>query len=58
MSETPWEESITTSAEFETVLDKLLAAAETNDIDTRGSWVCDDNGTSIELEVVIYELEE
>lgn len=58
MSETPWEESITTSAEFETALNRLLAAAETNDINTRGSWVYDDNSTSIKLEVQIYELTE
>lgn len=59
MSETPWEESITTSAEFETALNKLLAAAETNDIDTRGSWVYHGTSTtSFKLEVVIYELEE
>ena len=58
MSDTPSDDTIATPAEFETALGKLLAAAETNDIDTRGSWVCDDNGTSTKLEVVIYELEE
>lgn len=58
MSDTPWNDTIATPAEFETALGKLLAAAETNDVDTRGSWVYDDNSTSIKLEVEIYELAE
>jgi hypothetical protein len=58
MSDTPWTESITTTAEFEAALETLIAAAHANDIDVRGSYVCDDDGHSrTEMEVLIHELE-
>lgn len=57
MSDTPSNDTIATPAEFETALGKLLAAAETNDIDIGGSWVYDDSTTSTNLEVLVYELE-
>ncbi len=55
MSDGNGETDVTTAAEFEDALEDLLAAAARNDVDPRGSWVCD--GTLGDWEVVVYELE-
>lgn len=58
MSDTPWTDSLTTTAEFEAALGTLIATAQANDIDTRGSWVYnDDSRFRTNVEVIMYELE-
>ncbi|WP_165857907.1 hypothetical protein [Halonotius pteroides] len=57
MSDTPWMDSLTTTAEFEAALGTLIATAQANDIDVRGSWVSDNDQLRTNVEVVIYELE-
>lgn len=42
--------------EFEAELEALVTAAVQNDIDPRGSWVCETNGGRDRWELVIYEL--
>ncbi|MFC7042606.1 hypothetical protein [Halonotius sp. GCM10025705] len=56
MSDPPWEDAPTTDAEFKTALDKLIVAAETNDIDIAGSWVYDGDAAATNWEVLMYEL--
>lgn len=56
MSDTPWEDAPTTDAEFKTVLNKLIVAAETNDIDIAGSWVYNADAAATNWEVLMYEL--
>lgn len=58
MSDDSESETITTVEEFETALETLLTAAERNDIDPRGSWVCEsENETFTDWEVEVYELD-
>jgi hypothetical protein len=56
MSDTPWEDAPTTDAEFKAALNKLIAAAETNDIDIAGSWVYNGDAAATNWEVIMYEL--
>ena len=56
MSDAPFETAPTTDAEFEAALGKLIAAAETNDIDIAGSWVYNGDAATTNWEVLIYEL--
>lgn len=57
MSDDAGMDTITTSDEFEAALKELLAAAEQNDIDLRGSWVCENGSETLSTwEVEIYEL--
>ena len=56
MSDAPFESAPTTNAEFEAALGKLIAAAETNDIDLAGSWVYNGDAVATNWEVLIYEL--
>lgn len=56
MSDASWEDAPTTDAEFKSALDKLIAAAETNDIDIAGSWVYNGDVAATNWEVLIYEL--
>jgi hypothetical protein len=58
MSSNPWKDRITTAPEFNAALAELLAAAEQNDVEIRGSWVPDiDHDGLTNWEVVVYELE-
>lgn len=56
MSDTPWEDAPTTDAEFKAALNKLIAAAETNDIDIAGSWVYNGGAAATNWEAIMYEL--
>lgn len=59
MTDIPWAELVTTSADLETVLGEILAAAEQSDVDPRGTTVCDTDSMSLtDYEVMVYELEE
>lgn len=53
-----FEDEITTAEEFGGALSELLAAAQGNDVDVRGSWVHRDGATDADLEVMIVELQE
>lgn len=44
-------------SDFEAELEDLITVAMQNDIDPRGSWVCETNGSQDRWEVVVYELE-
>lgn len=56
MSDTPSKSAPTTEEEFEAALGKLIAAAETNDIDTAGSWPYNGDVTPTNWEVLVSEL--
>jgi len=59
MTDIPFEELIATSDDVETVLCEMLAAAEQNDLDPRGTTVCrTDDPSRTDYEVIVYELEE
>ncbi|ERH05501.1 MAG: hypothetical protein J07HN4v3_01102 [Halonotius sp. J07HN4] len=58
MTDIPFEELIGTLEDIETVLCEILAAAEQNDLDPRGTTVCStDDPSQIDYEVMVYELE-
>lgn len=52
-----FEDDVTSAEEFRAVLGQLLDAAETNDVDARGSWVFRDGKLRSHLEVMVLELE-
>jgi len=60
ITEYPFDEDVTTSEEFEAVLEDFLVAAVRNDIDVRGSsWVCRSDGTEgPDVEVQFIELDD
>lgn len=51
-------EDVTNTEEFDAALSELLAAAQGNDVDPRGSWVHRDGAVHGDLEIMIVELEE
>jgi hypothetical protein len=53
----PSDWNVTTEAEFDTVLEQLLENAIGNGVDPRGSWVYDADGSNLDLETVIVELQ-
>lgn len=53
----PFHEDVTNAEAFGAALSELLAAAQGNDVDLRGSWVHRDGATHTDLEIVIVELE-
>lgn len=55
--DTPPSAEITTPAEFEASLGRLLAAAVANGVDPRGSWVFRGDDGLPDWEAMIYELE-
>ncbi|ERH05780.1 MAG: hypothetical protein J07HN4v3_01387 [Halonotius sp. J07HN4] len=58
MTDIPFEELIGTPEDIETVLCEILAAAEQNDLDPRGTTVCStDDPSQTDYEVMVYELE-
>lgn len=52
----PFDE-ITTAAEFEATLGRLLTAAAANDVDPRGSWVYRSGDGAPDWETMVHELE-
>jgi hypothetical protein len=57
MSGEPPADEVGTAREFEAALEGLLATAVRNDVDLRGSWVCETDDRPNDWEVIIYELE-
>lgn len=57
-SDSPLDDEITTTEEFEAVLGDLLDVALQNDIDPRGSWEYRSNGSHTDWEVMVVELQE
>ncbi len=53
----PTEGNITTEAQFEAALDRLLHSATGNGLDPRGSWVYRNGKDAPDWEVMILELE-
>lgn len=53
----PSDWNVTTEAEFDAALEQLVENALENGVDPRGSWVYDTNGSSLDLEAVIVELQ-
>lgn len=57
MKDDQWADVVTTTAEFNAAIERLLIAAEQNDINPRGSWVCDsEDELQGSYETVIIEL--
>lgn len=57
MKDDQWTDVVTTTAEFNAAIKQLLIAAEQNDINPRGSWVCDsEDDLRANFEIVIIEL--
>jgi hypothetical protein len=55
--EHPFDETVTTAEEFETVLGHLPVAAARNDIDPPSSSVCRNDDTHPDWEVMVFELD-
>lgn len=52
------DEEISSTAEFESALGRLLLVARRNDVDPRGSWEYRSDGPESDVEVVVVELAE
>lgn len=50
-------DEITTAAEFDVALEKLLLTALDNDVDICGAWEYRTNGSGPDIETMIVELE-
>lgn len=53
----PSDLNVTTEKEFDAALEKLLRDAIGNGVDPRGSWVYNTDGSDLDLETVIVELQ-
>ncbi|MFB6227828.1 MAG: hypothetical protein ABEH88_04475 [Halobacteriales archaeon] len=53
----PSDRDVRTEAEFDVALKQLLTNATGNGVDPRGSWVYNTNGSNLDLETVIVELQ-
>lgn len=50
------QEDITTEDAFDTALNELIVAALQNGIDPKGSWICRNDETVPDTEIMVYEL--
>jgi len=57
MSGDPPADEVRNPSGFEAALEDLLATAVRNDIDLRGSWVCETDDGRNNWEVIVHELE-
>lgn len=51
-------EAVSSSAEFEAALGRLIVSADENGIDPAGSWVCRSDGSDTDWEAVVVELDQ
>lgn len=54
----PFDDDITDPEEFEAALGQLLSAAMGNGLDLEGSWVYRADGDGLDLEVLVYKLDD